>query len=828
MADSNQNSALNLLCAYLVLAGRQVEAKTLCFEDILEVFRKLLENIQPLNRWRALLHKDTLGRSVLHYAARYGMTQVCSEIYEQTLRSLGHNSIPDLYVSNIIAEDGWGDTPLSIAVNYGHEEVVKLFLQHLSTSDGHSLLMNGGVTLRHTSHRMIDFAIRSKQSRIAELLIGAFARQLDRRTETQDLLYLASQLGMVSIIQRLVDYIDNIDAGDRLQGRTPLIAASINNHPKAVETLLSVPSCNIRVQDHSGWTAVDHAAFRGRAALVKALLNHEKDPCFRHELKREGSNLAAELPDVKSINDGSKKMAVVPELCHRTELESHIFVNLGSFDLEKDFKILDMDPFRQLLAPMKVPDCSLKLQISGIDCVPVGDTAVRFPILEDLSNDPFHFTSTTIDAAKLLFEVYCSVVGEDCHPSQQKPVGSAIVLLNELRRGLGTSRESLVRDHTIPLASMNENGSTYIGSVTFTFVIARPFQHDSPMPTPSELPLNRKDSTLIVGHRGLGQNDNKHSHLQLGENTLSSFASAIDLGADVIEVYVQVTKDLTTVVYHDFLFSETGTDSPVYTVTFDQFMVPSNLQQDRIGDLEASNPSSTSTDRLPHTLPRPRRSNSTATRVKDDLDFRSRLRSTFEFKEFGFKANVFGECVHGPFTTLQDMLTKIDESVCFDIELKYPMLYEARSWAMDTFATELNLFLDTILHVVYNFSGSRPIFFSSFSPELCILLSSKQHVYPVLFLNDSCNWPTGDIRAVSLQEAMRFAKKWDLAGVVMASEPFVASPILIDFVKSSGLVCGSYGAQNDDPRCAKIQADAHLNAIVVNKVREIAQALKAG
>jgi glycerophosphodiester phosphodiesterase len=502
MADSNQNSALNLLCAYLVLAGRQVEAKTLCFEDILEVFRKLLENIQPLNRWRALLHKDTLGRSVLHYAARYGMTQVCSEIYEQTLRSLGHNSIPDLYVSNIIAEDGWGDTPLSIAVNYGHEEVVKLFLQNLSTSDGHSLLMNGGVTLRHTSHRMIDFAIRSKQSRIAELLIDAFARQLDRRTETQDLLYLASQLGMVSIIQRLVDYIDNIDAGDRLQGRTPLIAASINNHPKAVETLLSVPSCNIRVQDYSGWTAVDHAAFRGRAALVKALLNHEKDPYFRHELKGEGSNLAAELPDVKSINDGSKKMAVVPEICHRTELESHIFVNLGSFDLEKDFKILDMDPFRQLLAPMKVPDCSLKLQISGIDCVPVGDTAVRFPILEDLSNDPFHFTSTTIDAAKLLFEVYCSVVGEDCHPSQQKPVGSGIVLLNELRRGLGTSRENLVRDHTIPLASMNENGSTYIGSVTFTFVIARPFQHDSPMPTPSELPLNRKDSTLIMGHRG--------------------------------------------------------------------------------------------------------------------------------------------------------------------------------------------------------------------------------------------------------------------------------------------------------------------------------------
>jgi glycerophosphodiester phosphodiesterase len=132
------------------------------------------------------------------------------------------------------------------------------------------------------------------------------------------------------------------------------------------------------------------------------------------------------------------------------------------------------------------------------------------------------------------------------------------------------------------------------------------------------------------------------------------------------------------------------------------------------------------------------------------------------------------------------------------------MLFEARDFNMDTYAMELNLYLDTILTIVYEYGGKRPMFFSSFSPELCILLKNKQKLYPVMFLTESGYIPTRDIRATSFQEAVGFAKKWNLEGVVIRSQPIMASPRLIDLVKSQGLVCASWGNLNDDPECAKV------------------------
>ena len=59
--------------------------------------------------------------------------------------------------------------------------------------------------------------------------------------------------------------------------------------------------------------------------------------------------------------------------------------------------------------------------------------------------------------------------------------------------------------------------------------------------------------------------------------------------------------------------------------------------------------------------------------------------------------------------------------------------------------------------------------------------------------------PAGDIRASSLQEAIRFASRWNLLGLVSAATPLVISPRLVRVVKESGLVCVSYGTLNNDP-----------------------------
>ena len=139
--------------------------------------------------------------------------------------------------------------------------------------------------------------------------------------------------------------------------------------------------------------------------------------------------------------------------------------------------------------------------------------------------------------------------------------------------------------------------------------------------------------------------------------------------------------------------------------------------------------------------------------------------------------------------------------------VEYPMAFEAiDEWKSDSIAIEPNLFVDAIISTVllHPSCRSRSVMFSSFSPEICILISLKQSTFPVFFLNDSGNWPTGDVRASSLQEAIHFANRWALDGIVMASEPFVFAPNLVGVAKRKGLMTASYGALNNEPDCAKV------------------------
>lgn len=138
------------------------------------------------------------------------------------------------------------------------------------------------------------------------------------------------------------------------------------------------------------------------------------------------------------------------------------------------------------------------------------------------------------------------------------------------------------------------------------------------------------------------------------------------------------------------------------------------------------------------------------------------------------------------------------------IYLEYPMLHESEEHGMDTYAVELNSFVDTVLTKVYDLGKQRNIIFSSFNPDICLLLSFKQPSIPILFLTDAGLSPVGDIRASSLQEAIRFASRWNLLGVVTLAEPLVISPRLVRVVKESGLVCVSYGVLNNDPDSVQV------------------------
>lgn len=309
--------------------------------------------------------------------------------------------------------------------------------------------------------------------------------------------------------------------------------------------------------------------------------------------------------------------------------------------------------------------------------------------------------------------------------------------------------------------------------------------------------------------------------LQLGENTIQSFITAANLGASYVEFDVQMTKDHVPVIYHDFLVSETGADVPVHTLTLEQFLALSDTPK-------PSRPSSPmiANGRTDRTVVdrRVQRSYSVGAPFTEDKT-RDRLKHTRDFKIKGFKGNTRGDVIQSQFTTLEEMFRTIPEDVGFNIEMKYPMLFESVEEEMDTYAVELNLFVDTVLHMVYDKRKKRNIVFSSFHPDICLLLTFKQPSIPVLFLTDAGVSPVGDVRAGSLQEAIRFASRWSLLGIVTAAEPLVLCPRLINVVQSSELVCVSYGTLNNDPHNSNLQAQAGIDAVIVDSVARVRKGL---
>lgn len=278
--------------------------------------------------------------------------------------------------------------------------------------------------------------------------------------------------------------------------------------------------------------------------------------------------------------------------------------------------------------------------------------------------------------------------------------------------------------------------------------------------------------------------------LQIGENTPQSFTTAIAHGASFLEFDVQLTKDLIPVVYHDFLISETGTDSTVQTVTYEQFKVINAVQ----------GPKRTAKSR----------SNSLQSEDYQHLEnFKERMNQTTFNKINGFKANTRGNFIHERSCSLEDLFRHVPTSVPLNIELKYPMLFETEDWDMEPLAIKTDIFVDTILDKVYEHAAGRSIVFSSFSPEVCIALSTKQRAFPVFFLSKTAS-PKGELRSCCVQQAIHFAKAWGLPGIVAECTPFIHCPRLIEYTQSAGLTVTSFGVGNSDKENVKVGYETTL------------------
>ena len=778
-------------------------------ETAVDFFSFLLDRLSKGQR-PALNSRDTYGRTPLHYAAQYGFVPLCETIIShlQTWSAF----VDDQGAHAPLEPDNDGHSPLHLSVVGGHPVTADVLLQAVRAQDNIQTFGNANVQLKKVSN-VLSVAVKANFVRILQILLhaGLYINQQDDQGETA--LHVAARLGHTECAEMLLSGMGCSKADtERTEvtfGWTPLHVACVDGNLDVVKCLISA-GAKLNALDSSGWTPREHAALRGHINIAQAIAKVTVTPVSLDAQPCQNGNghtpaTITSLIDRKfnaqpttNGNGSVREQSPIKSFGHRyLSEESMILVSLGTMDMRKDVEAVNLDRIPLADAHSTQLDTALSVIVSASGAI--GEPSIiDLPVQENISTEPIIFMTTDAAKVKLMFDIVPTYAG-----STNNVVGRGVALLSSIKPSIGSKRMSLQGDITVPVMAVQT--LDVIGSVHFNFSIITPFSHPNMAISEERTYWKSMASTMLIGHRGLGKNSASRNSLQLGENTIQSFIAAANLGASYVEFDVQLTKDHVPVIYHDFLVSETGIDAPVHTLTLEQFMhVSDNRSRPPSPKAYRSQNDRQTNDIDGNQETRKARSMSLGSMSADEASQAERMKHTRDFKQKGFKGNSRGNFIQAPFTTLEEMFKKLPESIGFNIEMKYPMLHESEEQEMDAYAVELNSFVDSVLTKVYDLGAKRNIIFSSFNPDVCLMLSFKQPSIPILFLTDAGTSPVGDIRASSLQEAIRFASRWNLLGVVTAATPLILAPRLVRVVKESGLVCVSYGTHNNDPELVKV------------------------
>ncbi|KAI1106448.1 glycerophosphodiester phosphodiesterase GDE1, partial [Jackrogersella minutella] len=804
--------------------GSETNSKLLSKEDrTVQILCHLLDCLQGEQR-HALASRDSLGRIPLHYAAQFGFVVLCQVIMAK-MQDWGQFNVED-GIDAPKWQDKEGNAPLHLAVIGGHPLTTKCLLQG-ENWQGPTHKEGTGRKPVSKSSAVLALATKSNFVYIIRMLVeaGVDINWQDETGETA--LHIAARFGHVEcakiLLEGSTEQKANLELTEKSFAWTPLHISAVDGH-LLVAQLLVEAGADVGKMDSFGWTAKEHAALRGHHQIARLLAEYTVSSPTAHtaddtQTPPSGPSTPPETSSLEDRrSDGSTRITEpIKSFGHRyLKDKSLVLVSLGSMDMRKSTEAVKLDRVPLTEAHTNQLDTALSVVVSAQGAQ--GDpTIIDLPVHENISTEPILFTTSDATNVRLLFDIVPTYSG-----NEKNKIGRAVALLSSVRPSLGTKRMNLQGDVCVPIMGANLE---VIGAVNFNFLIITPFSHPKMEINSQQTYWKKLSSTMVFGHRGLGKNFLENKSLQLGENTVSSFIAAANLGAHYVEFDVQLTKDHVPVIYHDFLVSETGIDAPVHTLTLEQFLHINNETQPRSGrgsperkKIDGNGNGVKDSGSRQRSL-----SMDLAKGVKDNLD--ERMKYTLNFKKKGYKANTRGNFVQAPFATLEELFKKVPESVGFNIEMKYPMLLESEKEDMDTYAIELNSFCDTVLAKVYDMAKNRHIIFSSFNPDICLCLSFKQPSIPIMFLTDAGTEEVSDIRASSIQEAVRFASRWNLLGIVSNAEPFVNSPRLVKVVKQMGLVCVSYGTQNNDPNLVQRQVKEGIDAVIVDNVLAIRRGL---
>lgn len=471
-----------------------------------------------------LYKQDPLGRIPLHYACECSLKGVCG-IVLKSMKAWEQFDAGDTKAA-ILLKDMQLQSPIQISVISGHLEVTKTLIHFdgLNDRSGHVALRP---CLNAALSELLLFAIRSNRVEAVASLLNVEVDVNCSDVLGQTPLYLAARSGDETLISLLLRYKPVVDRPETTKNWTPLIIASLAGFTTITEILLR-HGANIEHRDHAGWTAIDHASYRGHIQLAKALsiaaadLSHKQAAELQHQLKTSTKR--------KQVARGQPRRII-------STSDSYVVVNLGSLDSSNPTPAVCLSPHLIENPSIIHPESFFSLGVSMVGTTKPSYT-IPLPLLEDATNKPWTFTTIEPMDAKLVFDIFGN---GPAITEGRELVGRGVALLDSYKRSQATRRESLSRDFRVPILSTV--GSEYIGTVIFSFIISTPLVlPDTPLINTEAL-WSENGPSKLVGHRGSGQNLLPGTRLQIGENSIQSYLSAVQLGASYVELGKLVVQE---------------------------------------------------------------------------------------------------------------------------------------------------------------------------------------------------------------------------------------------------------------------------------------------
>jgi glycerophosphodiester phosphodiesterase len=452
----------------------------------------------------ALLAKDISGRTPLHFAAQYGFRVVCQVIIEH-LRTWNMFDVEEGIDAPAWQDDeGWA--PLHLSVIGGHPLTTQALLDAENWKGGISdkLAIRRNV---HKSSAVLALATKANFIDIVKLLVdaGVDINYQDEQGETA--LHIAARFGHDECARILLEGSDDQKADtesfENTYSWTPLFIACVDGNFGVMQLLIDA-GADLERFDSSGWTAKEHASLRGHIKIAKRLAEVTAGPeALDSETSTHPSTsppMSNSLADRKSNGFGAPTHASRPSepvktFGHRylTD-ETMILVSLGTMDMRKNIKAVNLDRIPLANAHSTQLDTALSLVVSANGAKGEPEI-IDLPVQDNVSTEPIVFHASDAMKVKLLFDLIPTYAG-----SKDQVVGRGVALLSSIKPSVGSKRITLQRDSTVPIIAANT--LEVIGSVTFNFLIITPFKHPNMSVTENQTYWKSMATTMLIGHRG--------------------------------------------------------------------------------------------------------------------------------------------------------------------------------------------------------------------------------------------------------------------------------------------------------------------------------------